>query len=348
MSLVASILLALISPASAVEVSVAETGHAYNPTWSPDGGHLAFELNEYEGEVSLYVAKIQSGNPLGMPSRLDVSGGGGGFGGGGSIAVGPVWHPEGMLLFEGSNAGGTNRLYFWSPGGQKSSELFPTSQIGGDLSWPTVAPDGQRIAFVSDSTGSGDIYVWNRKDGKTVQLVSTPTSEMAPQYSSDGTTLIYTRKNRGGQDLFTLRGSQSTPRQGGSGDQTRPTWSGSSVVYFTNDRGTDKWDLAVSTEVGQKAVLARDVRLPHRARPALTPDGQWVAYGVMEPGKASKMMFSRLDGSKTVGVDTGMVAVGEPSLVTSGGRTYLAFTGIPFDEAEWRQVHVLDVTDNLR
>ena len=59
-------------------------------------------------------------------------------------------------------------------------------------------------------------------------------------------------------------------------------------------------------------------------------------------------MFTKLDGSKTVGFDTGMVAVGEPSLTSHGGRTYLAFTGIPFDEAEWRQVHILDVTEKLR
>jgi Tol biopolymer transport system component len=351
MSLATSIILAWfsISTASAVEVSVAETGHAYNPTWSPNGDYLAFELNEYEGAVSLYVVKIQNGNPMGMPVRLDVAGSGsGGFGGGSSIAVGPVWHPEGMLLFEGSNAGGTNRLYFWSPGGQKSSELFPTSQIGGDLSWPAVAPDGQKIAFVSDATGNGDIYVWSRSNGQVQQMVTSNASEMAPRYSSDASQIVYSRKNRGGQDLFTLVGTKSSARQGGNGDQTRPIWNGSSVVYFSNERGTDKWDVAVSSGVGQKAVLAKDVRLPHRATPALSSDGKWVAYGVVDPDKSHKVMCTRLDGSKTVGIDTGMVAVGEPSLVDMGGRTYLAFTGIPYDQAEWRQIHIVDVTDKLR
>lgn len=348
MSLILSLLLSVAPMAHAVEVSVAEVGHAYNPSWSPNGDYLAFELNEREGEITVYVVKVQNGVPLGQPRRLDVAGGReGAFGSSSSIAVGPVWHPQGMLLFEGSNAGGTNRIFFWQPGGQKASELFPSSQIGGDLSWPTVSPDGARIAFVSDATGNGDLYFWNQSNGKIEQRVSTTASEMAPRFSGDGSQIAYSRKSRGGQDLFVLTGDKSTARQGGNGDQTRPIWNGGEVVYFTNERGTDQWDIAVSHGPNQRTVLAKDVRLAHRAAPALSPDGRWVAYGVMDPVKANQIMLSRLDGSKTVGVDTGMVAVSEPNLTSVNGRVYLAFTGIPADESEWRQVHIIDVTSSL-
>ena len=39
-------------PALAAEVSVVEKGHASNPAWSANGDYLAFEVNDYGGNVS--------------------------------------------------------------------------------------------------------------------------------------------------------------------------------------------------------------------------------------------------------------------------------------------------------
>jgi hypothetical protein len=46
------------------------------------------------------------------------------------------------------------------------------------------------------------------------------------------------------------------------------------VVFFTNARGDEHWDIAVVPQTGGTATtLAKDVRLPLRATPSLTPDG---------------------------------------------------------------------------
>jgi hypothetical protein len=78
-------------------------------------------------------------------------------------------------------------------------------------------------------------------------------------------TLAYSRQNQGGEDMFTWAGENPVPRVGGNGDQSRPSWAGMSLVFFTNERGDDKWDIAVSEAAGQKRTLAKDVRLPLRA-----------------------------------------------------------------------------------
>ncbi|MEC8423613.1 MAG: hypothetical protein VX000_07535 [Myxococcota bacterium] len=334
-------------PVQAAEVSVADRGHAMNPQFSPDGTQVAFEINNMSGKVDLYVAKLSGSEPVGAPSRVGLPGASSSFGSGGSVATAPNWHPDGALIFEGSNAGGTMRLYFWQPGGAASAELLSSGQVAGDLSWPSISTDGQSVAFVSDQSGAGDVYIWNRSTNAVEMTVGSPFSEMAPRFNADGSRFAYSRKNRGTEDIFTHSGTSSTPLVGGNGDQSRPVWSGSTVVFFTNERGDDHWDIATSTGPGNKTVIARDVRLPMRSTPALSPDGRWVAWGSNINEKASAIFVTSVEGGSTVSIDTGLVATGEPAIATAGGRTYLAFTALPSEGADWRQLHVIDITGKL-
>lgn len=345
----ASTLLALllaVGPADAAEIGVANNGHASNPTWSRDGQWLAFEMNTFGGRVDLYAVKVAAGNAVGAPTQITLPGASSAFAAGGSLAVSPNWHPQGRIIFEGTSSGGTARLYDWAPAGQGTTELLATAQIAGDLSWPTISADGKKVAFVSDASGLGDIYVWDRGSNQVTQVLTSPFSESAPRYGATSD-LAYSRKNLGGEDLFLVQAGKSVPYVGGNGDQSRPTWAGGQVVYFSNDRGQDHWDIVVSAGVGQKKTIARDVRLPDRATPALTPDGQWVAYGMTDPGKDDRIAFVKIDGSQTVEVPTSLVACGEPSITAAAGRWYLAFTALPGQGSAWRRLHVIDITGKL-
>ena len=348
MILAVSLGLALTSSVQAAEVPVSAQGHAFNPKWSADGTHLAFEVNRFEGNIDLYVVKVNNGAPVGTPSKVELPGGGSSFGGGGSIAAGAIWHPQGTMIFEGSSAGAAIRLYFWQPGGQRASQLLDNNQVSGDLTWPTLSPDGGRMAFVSDSTGDGDIYIWTQASNSVERAATSPFSEMAPGFDAAGGRLAFSRRNQGGEDLFVLDQGRSVPRIGGNGDQSRPVWVGDdSMVFFTNERGDDHWDIAVSRGPGDKKVVARDVRLPLRATPAVSSDGRWVAWGSSVPEKAGKIYLTSVEQGKTVSVETGLVAVGEPALVTVSGRTWLAYTGLPSDDATWKQLHVEEVSGKV-
>lgn len=346
--MILALLLALTGTPFAAEVSVADKGHAFNPAWSQDGQWIAFELNKYQGSADLYVVKIMNGNPVGAPQKVALPGVSSQFASGGSVATSPTWLAQGMVIFEGSASGRDSRLFFWKPGGQGAGELLSTAQVNGDLSWPTVSPDGKLITFVSDITGSGDIYGWDRGTNKVSMLFTSPFTEAAPRYNADGSKLAYSRKNQGGEDLFTFASGQPAPLMGGNGDQSRPIWAGSQVVFFTDERGQDRWDIAISTAPGTKTVIARDVRLPLRAPPSITPDGRWVVYGVSTPEQANQILFTSLDGARTVKYDSGLVACGEPSVAKVGDRLFLAFTALPSEGADWRQLHVVDVTDLLK
>lgn len=333
--------------AAAAEVSVSERGHASNPTWSADGSYLAFEVNDYNGTVSLYVVKISNGTPVGSPSKAAIPGQSSSFASKGSMAANAVWHPDGMAIFEGAAPGADSRLYFLSPGGAAPSQLLTAGQVNGDLSWPAISTDGMKVAFVSDITGDGDIYIWDRQSNAVTAVVQSPYSEMAPAFHSDGT-LVYTRKNQGGQDLFLLKDGSFVPLVGGNGDQTRPAWAGSKVVFFSNERGDDSWDIVSSSGPGQKKTIARNVRLPVRAAPAVSDDGRWIAYGSSEPDASHSVYFVSADGAYAKTLKTSMTAVGEPSLIQAGGRTYVAYTALPSAGADWRQLRIEDVTSLLQ
>ncbi len=339
--------LSMVTSAHAVEISwTGSAGHAANPQWSPDGTWLAFEVNNNADKVDMFLVKINSGNASGVPQKIVIPGSSSSFSSGGSYAANPNWHPKGPLIFEAANAGGTTRLYYLMPGGSSPAEYLSTAQVGGGLAWPSLSPDGTKLVFTSGATGLGDIYQFAQATNKVTPAMSSKEPENAPRYCSDGTTLVFSRKSHGTEDLFVWRGSgDATPLRGGNGDQTRPICIGDRVVYYTNERGDDHWDLAVVPLAGgERTILAKDIRLPLRSAPAVNPEGTAVLYGSSAPSTDNFVFVTNLDGSGTRKINTGLTAVGDPDMVSANGRTWLSFTALPASGADWRQLHVVDVT----
>ena len=59
---------------------------------------------------------------------------------------------------------------------------------------PAWSPDGKRIAFDSQRSGNGDIYVMDVDGSNIVRLTSDSDVEEWPAWSPDGRSIVYQRK----------------------------------------------------------------------------------------------------------------------------------------------------------
>jgi Tol biopolymer transport system component len=329
----------------------AEPGHVDTPVWSPDGKYVAFEANDLGGGVDMYVAEIsgdiaKDGTKVTLPMGRT---GGGVFGGAKHVASNASWHPDGFVVFQGSNQGGEFRLYLYQPRGQAAHEMIQSTQVPGNLTMATMSDDGSKLAFVSSHTGNGDIYIRDSNSGEVKRITSGEGTEAFPTFSSDGSRMLFTRKKNDLDAIFEVDLASGVEREiaAGNGSHTRPTYGANgAVVHFSAERGDSIWDLVVRTN-GVKKVLARDIRLPLRARPTVGSKGQWVAVASDDPSKSDGVMLIKIDGSKTVKVPTSFKGCGDPAISWNGDRMILAYTALPASGSDWRFLQIEDVTDWL-
>jgi len=321
-------------------------GHAASPVWAADGSSMAFTLRHGGGE-ELYVVQAAGGAPQGEPVRVEVPGSSQATGRQARVGH-PVWHPSGQWVFPGQVGVGIERIYTWAPGGAAPQELLSTGELRGALGAPAVSADGARLALVRSDVGEGDLFMWEVSTGAVVQLVRSQWAETGPSWSSDGERLAFTRETRDGMDIFVWKGGSVSPRVERPGDQLRPGWADGRLVYFTRAPGGATWDLAAVADTGVDRTVVRDVALPDHGGPAITADGAWVVTTRGEGEDAGKLLCTRVDGSRSVIVDTGLATVRDPALFSKAGATHVAVAGLASSGADWFGVHTFELTEHLR
>jgi Tol biopolymer transport system component len=348
LALAAAASLTLAAPtALAAEVGHPATGHVENPVWNLAGDHIAFEVNSLS-TIDLFVSEV-AGASAKTGRQVALPGGGSGFGGAKRVAVNASWHPHGFVVFEATNSAGMYRLYFAQPPGVTASMLIQPTDEAGSLQYPSVAGDGSAVVYTTSATGAGDVRYWETNTGTRKSLTSTSGTEVFPAFAPTGDKVVFTRKNNGGEDVFLVdvaSGAESAVA-GGSGDQTRPAFAmgGSRVVFFSKASGAEQWSLmSVNANGSDRQTLGTNVVLPQRARPAISPDGQWVAYSEVGAGE---FVLVKADGSSRVTIPTEHTTVREPAIANSGGRLMLAYTGLITTDSDWRRLYLLDITGKI-
>jgi Tol biopolymer transport system component len=170
-----------------------------------------------------------------------------------------------------------------------------TRLIGG-LSFdsqPRVSPDGTRIVFVSDRSGTDHVWIMSLDRRDTVQVTKgNLTGVSSPEWTPDGRGIVVTRSGSGpggsklwlhhvdgGAGLQLVR--EPTPRftlGAAFGPDPRYVWYAYRDTGFDYNARFPTFQLAVyDREAGTQTVMT--ARQGSAFRPALSPDGRWLAYG---------------------------------------------------------------------
>jgi len=147
------------------------------PEWSPDNSLLSFVANlPNSNRWSLWIQKLGGGH-----TTIEVSG---------SYVSSPAFAPAGNLLAYSART--ENSL---------DSDIFVSSIDGGgrrnltrhrgiDTS-PTWSPTGRQIAFISDRTGSPQVWVMDADGSNVRRLVQEGGHCDSPDWSPDGRFILY-------------------------------------------------------------------------------------------------------------------------------------------------------------
>jgi TolB protein len=222
--------LSVTGAGSALERVTAEDVTEEHPSISPDGQVLLFEVKVFTEDGSRPKQQtLVAVNPNTRAQRTLYTSAN-------SLADHPAWLPDGSSYVYASNSPGQwslVRALTSSP--NAAVNVIASGEIAPDASWPTVSPDGKRIAFSMSVRGTAQIAVIGT-DGSRLTLLG---EGATPSWSPDGTRLAFSRVVNENTHLFFVNpdtGTGLVQLTSGNWDNTTPSFSpdGKHIVFSTN------------------------------------------------------------------------------------------------------------------
>jgi Tol biopolymer transport system component len=144
----------------------------FDPTFSPDGGQIAYRLLLAADDGEIWVMDANGGNMRDLVNDPKFS------------DWGPAWSPDGRLIAYDSNR--RVGLAIWLMTADGSGQRIITHGHG---EYPSWSPDGKRIAYAGG--GYYDIHVTDADGSNDRALTTTAAYDMGPAWSPDGAWIAY-------------------------------------------------------------------------------------------------------------------------------------------------------------
>ncbi|HSK09440.1 MAG TPA: protein kinase, partial [Vicinamibacterales bacterium] len=193
---------------------------------------------------------------------------------------------NGTLVYMPPRAAGADRELTWFDASGREARV-----PGGPRRFVRAAasPDGSRIAAAVREGENTDIWIFEPERQAAHRLTAGPEEDTAPLWSPDGASVVF-RSARDGGGLFVQDAGGASPARQltrSSGDIHTPyCWTPDGrtllVSVFESYRRQFIATLDLEDGDGLQALLSGDFA---QLRPALSPDGAWIAYQSDESGR---------------------------------------------------------------
>jgi Tol biopolymer transport system component len=142
-------------------------------------------------------------------------------------------------------------------------------QLHGHLWSPRYSPDGQRIAFVHDAGGRGQIFVMNADGSDAVNISNNAFCDRSPVWSPDGARIAFRSEREGDWDVYVMNADGTDQRRlaGNVGLDRAPAWSpdGTRLAWESHVSGLPNIWICDANGQNSRPVIA--------PAPAQPPDG---------------------------------------------------------------------------
>ncbi len=224
----ADLYLATLSDASSPRRLTHDKTDIRGITWAPDGRSIIFS-SEREGTYTLWQVFISDGHIEAVPTNS-------------MQAVGPSISREGSLLAYTELTQNTN---IWRQplgegsysGNSGAVRLIASSHRNNS---PQYSPDGHKIAFISDRSGSWELWVC-QADGSSPHQLSNFHGPLVgtPHWSPDGKWIAFDARPGEHSAIFVISSDGGKPKQisNNSFEERMPNWSADGLsLYFNSTR----------------------------------------------------------------------------------------------------------------
>jgi eukaryotic-like serine/threonine-protein kinase len=244
--------------------------------WSPDGKQIIVAaLTQEDASFSLWRVDMAGGKP----ERLNQFS----LGDSGSPAV--ARHGGRLAYVHFVDNSNIWQLLLSAPAQRVGSARRLISSTRSE-SGAQYSPDGKRIAFVSDRTGSAQIWTCSPDGSNPAQLTFLKANDVGtPHWSPDGRRIVFDSSASGLEGIYLISADGGAPQAlvVDSSANSEPSFShdGQWIYFFSDRSGTDEiWKMAVSG--GQPVKIT----LHGGHMPLESPDGKFLYHTKAPSGEA--------------------------------------------------------------
>lgn len=199
-------------------------------------------------------------------------------------------------------------------------ELSKEFKTGGNISNFDVSGDGKKIAFVS----RGVLFVSDIK-GKFVRRMPVSTAErvVAVKWMADNKTLVYSRTNKGWENLYTVSADGSGAEKqvtSSRGDDRNLRWNSdkSKLAFFS---GRNEVKILDAATLKSEVIATDELWGFYNTDPAFSPDDRWLAFAAIRDFEREIMLVD-LSNKRKINLTNTRVAENSPTWSPDGKYLY--------------------------
>ncbi|HEU4928456.1 MAG TPA: hypothetical protein VFU38_01400, partial [Candidatus Krumholzibacteria bacterium] len=236
--------------------------------WQPRydaSGHILFRRTPTSPGIWAIPFSLESLSVTGDPFLVEAD------------AAEPCPAGDGTLAFRQGGESGRYQLAWVNRTGRVIEAI---SEVSGRIGQGVISPDGKRVAATIEESDNMDIWVFDLGRGTRTRLTFDSGSDIRPQWTPDGSTLVYFNTSKG---YVMSRAADGTGLEEVLFPGFTPTMSpdGRFVVYEIDD-SIKLRPFPVDTTVAPTVVVTGN---PDAVQPSVSPDGKYLAYASNESGR---------------------------------------------------------------